>query len=206
MSVAARHAPEAPPASQPELYRFTVPQYLKMAYADIFGLSNSVELIDGLVVEKMTRYPPHDGTVAFLNRWLARVLPEAWGLRCQLGLLLARSVPEPDFALVRVPEETYFHRHPGPSDTGLVIEVAEATLEYDRKRKGPLYAEARIPEYWIVNVVELQVEVYTQPRAGKSPGYRRRTDYTDTALLLALDGREIARLDVAKMFAGLASP
>jgi len=189
----------------PAPYRFSVAQYLKLAGEEFFGRENKVELINGLVVEKMTRYAPHDGTLALLYAWFVRQLPKAWVARCQLGLVLAFSVPEPDIAVVRGPEETYQRRQPRAADTGLLVEVAESSLEYDREVKGPLYAEARIPEYWIVNVVDLQVEVYTQPRGGKSPGYRQRKDYSGrTAVPLVLDGQSIGKLAVAGLFAGLA--
>jgi Uma2 family endonuclease len=202
MSSAALPVRHAPPETLPELYRFSVPQYLAMVEAGVFATENRVELIEGWVVKKMSRRPTHDSTLSRSNRRLAGLLPEAWVLRCQMALVLARSVPEPDLAIVQGPEETYDLRHPNADDAELVIEVAESSLAYDRGEKGPLYAEARIAEYWIVNVVDLQVEVYTQPRAGKAPEYRKRQDYSRKASVpLTLGEKEIGKLGVAALFA-----
>lgn len=203
MAAIALPARQALPESLPALYQFSVPQYLTMVEAGVFATSSRVELIEGWVVQKMTRYPPHDGTLSILNHRLDRLLSDAWVLRCQMALVLARSVPEPDLCLVRGPEEAYLRRHPRAADAALVIEVAEASLHYDRHEKGPLYAGGRVPEYWVVNVVDLQVEVYTQPRAGKAPGYRRRTDYATGELPLSLEGEEVGPLNVTELFAGL---
>jgi len=84
------------------------------------------------------------------------------------------------------------------------MEVADATLHHDRESKGPLYAAARIPEYWIVNLVDRQVEVYTQPRGGRTPGYRNRQDHTGQATVpLVLAGKEFGKLSLSTVFAGL---
>jgi Uma2 family endonuclease len=199
-------AHQLPPEALPSLCQFSVEQYLLMAKAGVFAKEQPVELISGWVVQKMVRYPPHDGTLGWLNRWFGRQLPEDWLVRCQMALVLARSVPEPDLAITRGPAETYFQRHPQPRDTALTIEVSEDSLLYDRTVKAALYAEARLAEYWVVNVVDLQVEVYTQPKAGKAPGYRHRQDYGCGKLVpVILDGKEIGRIKIAEMFAPLAS-
>jgi Uma2 family endonuclease len=191
-------------ALSPEPYRFSVAQYLRLSADEFFGPENKVELINGLLVRKMVRDAPHDGTLTLLYPWLVRQLPEDWVARCQLALVLARSVPEPDLAVVRGPKQAYQKRHPRAADAALLIEVAESSLEYDRQVKGALYAEAHIPEYWIVNVVDFQIEVYTQPRGGKSAGYRQRKDYSGrTAVPLILDDRSIGKLSPAELFAGL---
>src|SRR5207248_1191302 len=73
---------------------------------------------------------------------------------------------------------SYDTRHPGPSDFGILIEVADSSLLTDRRDKGRIYARESIPVYWIVNLVDRQVEVYTDPDpAASPPAYRTRTDY-----------------------------
>lgn len=205
MFTAALPARLAQPSAAPQLYRFTVPQYMKLIGEGFFGHDTRTELLEGLVVWKMVRYPPHDSTIGFLTRWLVPLLAgDEWDPRIQLGLMLARSVPEPDLAVVRGPARKYRRQHPRGADAVLIIEVADDSLDDDRRQKGPIYAAARIPEYWIVNVVDFQVEVYTQPRAGKLPGYRQRKDYSGKARVpLVLDGKEIAKLSVTELFGDL---
>jgi Uma2 family endonuclease len=75
------------------------------------------------------------------------------------------SRPEPDIALLK-PQRYSAKKPVTPSDVLLVVEVADTTLKYDREEKGPLYAEAGIPEYWIVNLPERVIEVYIEPSGG----------------------------------------
>ena len=59
-----------------------------------------------------------------------------------------------------------------------MIEVSDTTPSYDRDVKGPLYAQAGIPEYWIVNLTDAQVIVYREPQEGR---------YTSVTVLAAGD-------------------
>ena len=77
------------------------------------------------------------------------------------------SEPEPDLAVVRLPRQQYRLRHPNTEDVLLLVEVADSSLEFDQQVKLPLYAEHGIPEVWIVNVAEQQVEIHTSPQEGK---------------------------------------
>ena len=83
----------------------------------------------------------------------------------------------------------------------MVVEFADASLEFDRVVKQRIYARAGIPEYWIVNVVETQLEVYTDPDATATPpAYRTRTDYTPgQSVPLVLDGQTVAGIPVADL-------
>lgn len=200
MSTAALLSRPTPPAAAPDFYRFTVAQYQQMVQVGILGPDDPVELLEGWIVNKMARNPPHDGTLNVINALLARVLPSEWALRNQSVILLARSAPEPDLAIVRGPEEIYLIRHPRPADAALLIEVADTSRLKDRQQKGLWYAEAKIPEVWLVNLVEGQVEVYSQPRAGRSPAYRKRRDYrAEEQVPLVLDGQTIARFSAAQL-------
>ena len=158
-------------------YRFTVAQYHRLVDAGILKEGERVELLEGRLVNKMPQRPPHAGTMLRLNRRLPRWLTDDWLVRSQLPILLRDSEPEPDFAIVRAPEDTWDLRHPKPDEVALLIEVADSTLADDRLVKGRIYARARLVEYWIVNLVDSQVEVYTDPRGGKAPAYRQRRDY-----------------------------
>ncbi len=154
------------------MYRFTVDQYQRMIESGVLKADDRVELVAGYLVEKVPHNPLHDGTVGRINRRLMRLLPEEWLLRVQSAIVVRDSQPEPDLAIVRGPEETYFTRHPGAQDIALLIEVADSSLLDDRREKGLIYARARIAPYWIVNVNERCIEAYSQPIAGRSPRYR----------------------------------
>jgi len=184
----------------PTLYRFAVDQYLHMVEAGVLGPDDHVELHKGWIVQKMSRNPPHDGSLNYIVPILLGLLPAAWVLRIQSALVLAQSVPEPDLAIVRGPHGQYYRRHPGPADVGLLIEVADSSRLSDRQMKGGWYAEAKVAEFWLVNLVEGHVEVFTHPKSGRSPGYRQCKVYRKgDKVPLVLDGHKVGELAVADL-------
>jgi Uma2 family endonuclease len=95
-------------------------------------------------------------------------LPPGWDLRIQSAIVLADSQPEPDFALVRGSAADYVNRHPLPTDVGQLIEVADPSLLRDQADKMRIYVRAGIPCYWIVNLADQRIEVYSKP-SGPTP-------------------------------------
>lgn len=121
------------------------------------------ELVNGVILEKMTKSPRHTLILHRLHDALARGLPPGYLLRKEDPLTLAISEPEPDLAIVRGCIEDYADQHPTGAE--LVVEVAVSSLELDRAKAAD-YAGAGIPTYWLVIPGERAVEVYTEPRAG----------------------------------------
>lgn len=201
---AAPPGPAAAPVTygtDPSAYRFTVAQYQKMAEVGVLTPADKVELLENYLVQKMSRNPVHDGTVQVVDEALAGVIPAGWTLRVQLTVVLPDSQPEPDFAVVRGTARTYLARHPTAADTGLVIEVAESSLVRDQRDKTRAYARAGIPIYWIVNLVDGRVEVYTQPSGPTAaPAYQNVQTYQpgDTVPLI-LDGVTVASIPAADL-------
>jgi Uma2 family endonuclease len=158
--------------------RFTVPEYHRLIEIGVLTEDDNLELLEGYLVHKMSRNPPHDG---MLNRVFRRLLPlltVGWDARMQCAVTLSDSEPEPDLAIVRLDAAGYTTRHPGPSDVGLIIEMANLTLAGDRADKRRIYGRAGIATYWIVNLVDRQIEVYTDPTGpDPDPTYRRRQDH-----------------------------
>jgi Uma2 family endonuclease len=74
-----------------------------------------------------------------------------------------RSLFEPDIAVLAPADDWYRHRVVEATDARLVIEVSDSTLARDRQIKLPVYARARVPEVWIVNVGAEALEVRTDP-------------------------------------------
>ena len=178
--------------------RFSVPEYHHLCELGILTEDDNLELLEGYLVHKMPRNPPHDGTLHLLLRFLWRMVPDEWEVRCQSGVTLSDSEPEPDLAVVQTDPERYMRRHPAPSDIALVIEVADSSLDGDRADKCRIYARAGVPWYWIVNLVDLQIEVYSSPVGGPTPGYRDRVDrrFGDEVEVL-LDGRRVGSVAVS---------
>jgi Uma2 family endonuclease len=202
MSVLAVPRPAALPQPQP-LYRLSVEQYHAMIRHGILKSGDPIELIEGVLVQKMTKNPPHSFATQLLRDLLPRMVPPGWFVSDQEPVTTSDSEPEPDVTIVRGERRQYLEqdRHPGPADTALVIEVAESSLPGDRGPKGRVYARAAIPEYWIVNLVERRVEVYTDPTGpADEPGYRQERDFAaDEEVPVTLDGQEVGRVRVGDL-------
>jgi Uma2 family endonuclease len=190
-----------PPAAAPRFYRLSVEQYHEIARHGILKPSDRVELLEGLLIQKMTIHPPHRWAVRKLGKTLGRYLPAGWFEDIQQPITLDDSEPEPDGSVIRGEPEQYAGRHPNALELGLVAEVSDSSLDEDRGWKKQIYARARIPVYWIVNLVDSLVEVYTDPTGpADQPDYRQRRDYGPTEEVpLVLDGKEIARIPVSAL-------
>lgn len=145
--------------------RFTVDQYHKLVRAGILTDADPIELLEGLLVLKAPKTPPHSTASGLVRRELARVLPAGWHYQSHSPVTLDDGEPEPDGVVVRGRIEDYATGHPRPVDVALVIEVADSGLDRDQGMKLRSYARAGIPVYWIINLVDRQVEVYTSPTA-----------------------------------------
>ena len=171
----------------PPLVPITVDQLQQMTDSGIFHDGDPIELIDGLLVWKdrsargenlMTHDPRHALLIKRLQRLLTQPCDSVgWHVQIQLPVVLNTiNSTEPDVAVVRGTEEDYATRHPGPADLPLVIEVAHSSLNIDRTTKQRLYATAGVPQYWLINIPDSQVEVYEQPDAA-SGKYTQNTVY-----------------------------
>ena len=125
------------------------------------------ELLEGIIIKKMTKSPLHSRIFSRLCRFLYTALDASYWIRPELPLSLEDSEPEPDISLLRGSEEDYPDRHPDYAD--LVIEIAVTSLEVDRI-KARAYARAGIPEYWIVIPERKIIEAYSEPQGD---AYRR---------------------------------
>jgi hypothetical protein len=159
-----------PTTAQPVTYghdaafpRFSVARYQRMIEAGILTSEDKVELLENYLVLKMPRNPRHDSTLQRMLRPLLRSVPAGWDLRAQSAITLPDSQPEPGFAVVRGTAIDYENRHPTASDVAVVIEVADSSLLRDQRDKTRIYARGNIPCYWIVNLVDRRIEVFTQP-------------------------------------------
>jgi Uma2 family endonuclease len=189
------------PRARPQLYRLSVAQYHEMARRGILTAADRVELLDGLLVQKMTKNPPHTLATQLTREAVERPLPNGWFVNVQEPVTTATSEPEPDVSIIRGERRQFGTHHPSPKDVAAAIEVADSSLADDQGWKKQVYAAASIAVYWIVNLVDCRVEVYTEPTGpADQPGYRQRRDYGPTEEVpLVLDGKEVARIPVREL-------
>ena len=141
--------------------RFSRAEYYRMAAVGILKPTERVELIRGEIVEMSPIGPRHIAFVDNLTQLLVSRLGGRARVSVQSPVVLAEDTePEPDLKVLRHRPVPYKEREPYAEDVLLLIEVAETSLTYDRSTKLRLYAEAGIPEYWVVDCVTQSIEVY----------------------------------------------
>ena len=157
------------------IHRFDIETYHRLISDGILREDDRVELIEGRVVDMTPIGSRHSAVVNRLNNLLTRKVQGRAIVSVQnpVQLLQEQSEPEPDITLLKFREDFYSSDLPKGEDVLLVIEVADTSLDYDREAKIPLYAQAKIQEIWLVNLLENCIEIYSSP---SSSGYEfRRT-------------------------------
>jgi Uma2 family endonuclease len=166
-------------------HRFTAADYYRMAEAGVLKRDARVELLDGRIVDRSPIGPLHGGSVKRLIRLFSRLSAGRWLVSAQDPIHLDEySEPQPDLMLLKPAEDDYTSRHPRPEDVYLVVEVAEASLDFDRAEELPAYGHAGIPEVWILNLRAWTLEVYREPHFS-GYGSNRALGGGDTAFPLA---------------------
>lgn len=153
-----------------DVYRWTREEYYRLAEEGFFPPDKRVELIDGVIYEMSPQKSPHATGISLALEVLRAAFSEGHHVRIQLPLALADdSEPEPDLAIVSGGPRDYLEDH--PRTAVLIVEVSHTSSFHDRERKRSRYARSAIPEYWIVDVIGKQLEVYRNPGEG---GYQTR--------------------------------
>lgn len=181
--------------------KWSAADYHKMADVGLILEGDPFELIEGYVVEKPVKGDLHESSMRRHTVRFPRRLPVGYIPQIQGAIALGESEPEPDGAVLRGDETTYDGRLPTAADVPLVIEVSDSSLGYDRLHKARVYARAGIAVYWIVNVIDRQVEVLADPDAAATPpAYRTRTDYRPgDDVPVVLDGVTVGTVPVAEL-------
>ena len=189
---------EADDSCWSRIYRLTVEQYDRMVEASILAPEDRVELIEGLLVTKMGRNRPHIVSGKKTLRVLQGIIPPGWHVAKEDPVLASDdSKPEPDIAIVRGREEDYLERDVSAGDLALLSEIAESSLHADQNQMKALYAASGIPFYWIINLVDRRLEVFSEPEGRE---YRKAEVFSgDQDVPVILDGAEAGRVRVADL-------
>ena len=171
MTVLEKEIPAAPAADQTfdPKYRLTTKQYYEMSEAGIFGEDDKrVELIDGEIFYIEPPGPMHSRGGMRLLFLFRDKLGDRFFLSHEEPISIVDGTEtQPDLLIAKGPDSAYDDKHPVAEDLIVVVEISKTSLASDRNRKSAIYAGAGIPEYWIVNLVDKQVEVYRQPADSK---------------------------------------
>ncbi len=155
----------APSTTAPEVrrYRWTRADYDRVIETGGFGPEDKIELLDGELWEMTPQGSAHSAVCGKVMYALQKAFGEAFFVRVQFPIALDDvSEPEPDVAVVRGTPDDHFDEH--PSEALLVVEVSASSLSFDRGRKLAAYARNGIPEYWLVDINAIKLEVYRGPK------------------------------------------
>jgi Uma2 family endonuclease len=180
------------------LYRMSLEQYESLIATGFFAKHDDVHLINGYVVNRMAESPEHGAVCDVIRRTMEVILlaVAGWHARGQNGLKIPSqvSIPRPDLAIVRGDWRDYLNRYPESRDTALVVEVSVSSLDEDRAM-ADIYAAGGVPVYWIVNVDDGQVEVYSDP--GPSGYQSHEVLAPGHVLSVMVNGVEVGEIPVA---------
>ncbi len=178
------------------LYRMTLEKYESLIASGFFGKRDDVHFINGYLVNRMAESPLHGAVCEVIRVAIEAILLASWHIRGEKGLRIPSqvSLPRPDLAIVRGKQRDYLARFPEPADTALVVEVAFSSLNEDRAM-ADIYGAGGIPSYWIVNLIDGQVEVHSNPGPD---GYRTHEVLAPGHVLnLVIDGVAMGEIAVA---------
>ncbi len=181
--------------------RISVERYDRMIESGIITPDDRVELLEGMLVNKMSKSPPHRIANNKVRHALEAVLPAGWYLDVQEPIALDDSRPEPDAAVIRGRTEDYSTRHPEPREIAIVIEVADTSLRRDRESKRRIYARNGIAVYWIVNVADRLIDVYAGPSGpAEAPDYATTSTYRPgDAVPVVIAGAQVGTVAAAEL-------
>src|SRR5438132_11876317 len=177
----------APPGT-----RLTSERYFALIDEGVLGPDDKVELLEGVVVAMAPEGPRHEVAIDKTAEALRLAVAGRAVVRVQHSVhASARSVPEPDIAVVPGRHDDYARAR--PRTALLVVEVSDSSLTRDRLRKAPVYAAAGIPEYWILNLRDDVVEIFRSPDRAAARHTETRVAHRGERLeLVALPGASVA--------------
>ncbi len=159
------------PAFRERVHRMSVETYHRLG--EIGHLSKKVELLRGIVVTKMPKSPLHEWVAQKFMKILLAQVPGGFEIRPERPLTLRDSEPEPDLSVVRGRPDDWVEAH--PTTATLVVEIAVSHPAVD-EGKAEIYAEAGIPEYWLVRPMDRLIDVYSGPT---EDGYVSKSTFTE---------------------------
>lgn len=192
--------PSAPPSEmlEPPLWPITVERFEDMVRLGIVSEKERVYLWKGRLAIRMAPNAAHALAVSLCHEALRRVVRPGWHIREEKPVRFRsqQSVPEPDLMLVRGPLRGFSIAHPTTADVAIVIEVADSSLRFDRQMALD-YAAEGVPVYWVVNLPDRCIELYSEPAEGI---YRKREIVAaEASVPVVIDGVEVGRLAVSEV-------
>jgi len=197
--------PEAvPPFSLLDIRRrITVDEYHRIIESGALGEDPRVELLEGMIVSKMSKNPPHNLACDLIQYLMMRLLAPGYFISMGTSMTIEerQGEPEPDAMILRGRIREYAERRRKPADAALVVEISDTSYSEDRSVKWSLYAASGVPVYWILDVNRKRLEIHSEPSGQGDDARFAQTKILgqDDEVPLVLDGREIARFPLREI-------
>ena len=170
-------------------YKWSIEEWHELVDSGLLE-GKSIEFLEGEIIEVSPEGVEHSYTNDSVVKYLRSVLADIADVKESHPITLDNSEPEPDIAIVRLPESIYRNHHPYPQDIYCLIEISNRTLIKDLNQKIITYARNGIPEYWVIDLVNKKLIVHTQVN---DRGYAQIDEYkTGTVSTLAFPNIAIA--------------
>lgn len=152
--------------------KFTVEDYHKIVDTGVLD-RRRIELIDGELIEMSPEKPIHSGVNNRSNKYLYNKFQDIADVRSSHPITLSTSEPEPDLVICKIDNNEYLYSHPVPEDIYAVIEISNTTINFDLTDKKRIYAIDRIPEYWVIDLNNREINIFTDPVRGEYRSHRK---------------------------------
>lgn len=162
-------------------YDWTLEKYHYLVEQGILTKEDRVELLFGKLIKMSPIGRLHAACVRKLARFFAKNVLNEYELSQENPITLPDDTePEPDFVIADLKDDSYASGHPQAQEIHLVVEVSDHTVAKDRGIKLLAYAKAGIPEYWIINLIDRQIEQHLQPQPDGS--YAEKEVHSEVAI------------------------
>ncbi|HAC63107.1 MAG TPA: hypothetical protein DCF68_06090 [Cyanothece sp. UBA12306] len=147
------------------IYKWSIDEWHELVESGVLE-GKPVEFLEGDIIEMSPEGIEHSYTNQSVSDYLRDLLKGQAQIREAHPITLDNSEPEPDIAIVRLPETIYRNHHPYPQDIYWLIEVSNKTLKKDLEQKIITYGRNGIPEYWVIDLKNKKLIVHTQLQSG----------------------------------------
>ncbi|MEL6927618.1 MAG: Uma2 family endonuclease [Cyanobacteria bacterium J06600_6] len=144
-------------------YKWSIKEWHDLIESGVLA-GKRVELLEGEIIEMSPEGIPHRNTNHKVVKYLRKLLDGIAEVYESHPITLDNSEPEPDVAIVRLPESIYDTHHPYSQDIYWLIEISNRTLARDLENKVVTYARNGIPEYWVIDLQNNKLIVHTNPK------------------------------------------
>ncbi len=182
------------------LYLFSTEEFYRLLESEFFPREARLGLWDGRIYEKMSKTQAHAVAGNKVTRFLVRALPDGWFVGGENPVTVSPSrAPLPDLVVLRGEPDDYGKGRPTADDVGLIVELSVSSLKFDKGTKLAAYASAGMPVYWVLDLVDNLVLVYSEPIAAESRYASMATFKPGDSFPLILDGVQVALISTSDL-------